>query len=710
MKILLLFFNLVFYATILNAQLVTWTGTTSTDWGVATNWSTNVVPVAADSVVIPITVNSPILDADRTIGNVLIQFGTVLDFGSNILTIKKDFTNDGTIITSGSTIIFSGVVTQKIDGNHTFHNVEINNSSGVNNNWGVISITGILGLQAGDFETNNSLILVSDNLGDASIGEILSGADIVGDVEVQRYVNATSSNWHFLSFPIQRTSFNDWNDDIITTGMTGSDYPNWPSASNPWSSIRRYDEAFLGDIDSGFFSATSLLDTINKGEGFMVWSGNPVTGNSAFTMDVKGEIYKGNIDLAVTYTNSGNVSNDGWSLVGNPYPSTIDWDDADWDKTNIDDAIYVYDPENFQYASYVSGVPNNGGSQYISSSQGFWVKASGASPILRIKEGVKSSVDTTFFRSSLIPFSISVTKGQYTDQASLCVNPLATLSYDSQFDAFKIYSKSIDVPSIAIISDQGQELSINSFAGSTSLIIPIKVTADSSGSAQLSFDNIIGFNDFNCVILEDQEAGVFVDLKTETDYSFYLHSATDSARFLLHVSNVDASFIAADTVVISQNNGEYIPVNNSVNGAQYYWDFGDNSNSTLSSPIHYFTQEGSYNVVLAKINDVGCTDITSRMVEVFETTVSIDQFFSTLFRVYPNPIKRGRVLAFEFDESLKYFVEIYDLVGRSVLVTEVENGQSVINIDDKFQAGVYYISIKNFTTEEVQIIKLIVTE
>ena len=128
MKTLILLLNLVIFTTILNAQSVTWTGTTDADWGTFTNWNTNTVPTDGDSVVIPTTVNSPVLDVNRVIGNLIIQFGATLDFGAKTLTIKEDFTNDGSIITIGSTVIFSGVTLQKIDGNHTFHNVEINNA------------------------------------------------------------------------------------------------------------------------------------------------------------------------------------------------------------------------------------------------------------------------------------------------------------------------------------------------------------------------------------------------------------------------------------------------------------------------------------------------------------------------------------------------------------------------------------------------------
>ena len=54
------------------------------------------------------------------------------------------------------------------------------------------------------------------------------------------------------------------------------------------------------------------------------------------------------------------------NLVGNPYPSAIDWDaSSGWTKTNIDNAIYFFkasgtDQYGGTYSSYVNGVSSDG--------------------------------------------------------------------------------------------------------------------------------------------------------------------------------------------------------------------------------------------------------------------------------------------------------------------------------------------------------------
>ncbi len=61
----------------------------------------------------------------------------------------------------------------------------------------------------------------------------------------------------------------------------------------------------------------------------------------------------------------------GWNLVGNPYPSPIDWDAASgWTKTNVDNATYRH-VNNATWASYVGGVGTNGGSQIYCFMSGF---------------------------------------------------------------------------------------------------------------------------------------------------------------------------------------------------------------------------------------------------------------------------------------------------------------------------------------------------
>ncbi len=72
-------------------------------------------------------------------------------------------------------------------------------------------------------------------------------------------------------------------------------------------------------------------------------------------------------------------SHKGWNLLGNPYPSPVDWqNEAGWNKTGINNAKYIWNPSASNYTIWLGGndpIGLNGGTQYIPAAQGFWVQA-----------------------------------------------------------------------------------------------------------------------------------------------------------------------------------------------------------------------------------------------------------------------------------------------------------------------------------------------
>jgi trimeric autotransporter adhesin len=110
--------------------------------------------------------------------------------------------------------------------------------------------------------------------------------------------------------------------------------------------------------------------------------------------------------LGYTVTGIGTGSNTntavrGFNMVGNPYPSSIDWNSSfsgtGITRTNINPTIWVFNPVTNQYdtwktTSSSTGVSNVGGSatNIIASGQGFFVQANLASPALVFTEAAKS--------------------------------------------------------------------------------------------------------------------------------------------------------------------------------------------------------------------------------------------------------------------------------------------------------------------------------
>jgi len=213
---------------------------------------------------------------------------------------------------------------------------------------------------------------------------------------------------------------------------------------------------------------------------------------------------------------------------------TIDWDDPAIVKTGINNSIYIWNPNLGQYASYVGGISNNGGSKYIASSQAFWIQATNSSAAFQVAESVKSVEDISFLKQNVINslLTIEVNNNQGKDQTILNIEPNATTTFDAMFDARKIYTVNDNVPSISSFLEN-VEYSINQIP-QTDIAIPIKVTSPISGFHNIKFKGLSNFSHLSCLILEDLFTGNSYDLKDSDSLMIYISDTTTVARFLLN--------------------------------------------------------------------------------------------------------------------------------------------------------------------------------
>ncbi|MDA1169405.1 MAG: LamG domain-containing protein, partial [bacterium] len=121
---------------------VTWAGTTSTDYAIATNWDTGAVPDPYSHVVIANTSNKPILTANESLASVTINSSAILDLSSYDLTINDSgtFSNSGTLKLNGSqtltnftndtdsgTVMYTGTSNQTgLKAGNSYYNLNIN--------------------------------------------------------------------------------------------------------------------------------------------------------------------------------------------------------------------------------------------------------------------------------------------------------------------------------------------------------------------------------------------------------------------------------------------------------------------------------------------------------------------------------------------------------------------------------------------------------
>jgi hypothetical protein len=126
----------------------TWTGAVSTDWGTAGNWSSNAVPQAADSAVVPAgAANMPVLSVADSVGRIEVQPGATLTLGAD-LWVATDVVAEGAITGPAFRVWMTGTGTVRgvlprlwitgvvsLSGNTSSRQVQVNGGKLTNNSF-----------------------------------------------------------------------------------------------------------------------------------------------------------------------------------------------------------------------------------------------------------------------------------------------------------------------------------------------------------------------------------------------------------------------------------------------------------------------------------------------------------------------------------------------------------------------------------------------
>jgi len=438
-----------------------------------------------------------------------------IDIGSNATftaaafthIVEGDWINNGTFDGAGSTIRFDGPTDQDIEGSSPsiFNNLEVTNDIGIVTFNSAQSLTGLLSLGPDSYVNANGFLtlLSSSDTQSASIGEIVSGATLEGDIIVQRFMGAEGSFNRYVSSPV--------------TGATLSEL------ANTFALVRdlgqTYNEPLIGSYNDGYVNV-SLGTTLESGKGYLVVP-TPAFANSDITWDLTGPLTdgfnQGDVDLNVTYTDHGDVNADGWNLVGNPYPSAIVWDGnlANWDIQDMEPTVFVPDianPAYFMSYDYSTGlgVPGVGtlAGGVIALGQAFWVKAQGPalSPTLLVRESAKTNSSGEFYRKAPLQnngLAITLDDQIGKDMSWLMVKPDALTGYDELYDRSKLEAPAMSVSFIA-----GNRKLVNSTIPEIGNVdIPLYVRVSRAGEFTISFEQIGNLQEYEELFLMDAESG-----------------------------------------------------------------------------------------------------------------------------------------------------------------------------------------------------------
>ena len=136
--------------------------------------------------------------------------------------------------------------------------------------------------------------------------------------------------------------------------------------------------------------------------------------------------------------------------------------------------------------------------------------------------------------------------------------------------------------------------------------------------------------------------------------------------------------------------------NQSEDEDSYFWDFGDNTNSTEENPFKTYAQPGTYTVKLT-VGNICDTDFNNETLNVMVTDV--DNISTQLqLQIVPNPNDGIFNLKIGDEAERDLAIQIFDVQGRRVgeWQTKSTSGISFFPIEkSEWSAGVFFVKVKS---------------
>jgi len=348
---------------------------------------------------------------------------------------------------------------------------------------------------------------------------------------------------------------------LITNGTVSGAYTKveqnlgsdqWNMVSSPISAAKAsvYNGSYLlkwGETDSTWTYLISPTDPLNTSEGYFVWPESSIS--SPTNVSYSGLLNTGDKTVSgMTYT-TGSGKGNGWNLVGNPYPSPLEWNSS-WTKSGLDATVYIYDGSNYKTWNYNLGGFGSMGNGYIPSTQGFWVKANSASPSMTIPNSERTHAGQSFYKNSENEpeniFKINVTDGNHSDQLILGMHEGAGDGYSGEFDAYKLFGDNA-IPQLFAWSGSDQlAVDIIEHLSNKKKIITLGFRAPNDGNYIMNFENLNMINPKYSIYLEDlfstSTNQKLINIKKHPVYKFYATAGMNQKRFVIHFQMAKESF------------------------------------------------------------------------------------------------------------------------------------------------------------------------
>ncbi|MBN2664075.1 MAG: T9SS type A sorting domain-containing protein [Bacteroidales bacterium] len=318
-------------------------------------------------------------------------------------------------------------------------------------------------------------------------------------------MNQNSSIWAQQSFPII-------SDSIFLFSTPFSAF----SAANINQGVSMYWDENLGefvDLEGG---------NIDAGLGYLLYN----TGNS-YTEQFWGTFNTGTVSKIVT------SNNNGVNLLGNPYPSAVDFDLLSLDP-QIQPAFYIYDFGRHNFIIHqTNGLSFTDLGSILTVNQAFFVFAANETNFDFINNARVHYYEPTVAKNPDNYLTFSVFDGVSTDDLGLVFDNTASVNHDLYEDVVEFSAIEYEENSFYALSADNVPLAINTqpMPDSTT-IIPLKYMSGNEGDVTISLTQnyLLGYSE---LYLYDADTELFNDLILNPDYTFNYSNIGSSKEMYL---------------------------------------------------------------------------------------------------------------------------------------------------------------------------------
>jgi len=461
-----------------------------------------------------------------------------------------------------------------------------------------------------------------------------------------------------LSSPFEGLTYAEVLDGIWTQGATGADFtggdPNvWRFDVNATS-----DEPGFAAGTGDYVPVTDLNTVINPGEGFLVSVfqddefGVPGTFEKALDR-IRGKEHGD--DASDTIEPDINTTVNGFTLLGNPYATAIDFDLLT--KNGLTDVAYIYDnaASDWVSSSPISGIGDFNG--LISPFQGFFVETASSGPSITINDDAKVPTQTATFY------------GKENSSPEVDYVRLQLEGEELKTSAWIAFTEAGDMDTYAY----GDALQLTPYAGNFAILATRKTD-----------DTLL-------------DIGVFPHPgQAPVDFEIPLYiETTKTGSFTLRATDLELPLSMEDLVLYDRERDVEIPINEDM---EYKFELnrakkanllvGNSLSCNLAG--NDLARAGSPNK--AKVSGSGTSRFVIKLADNRVTNGEMPIYLS-LKQNYPNPFNPTTQITYELPQENNVLLEVFDMAGRPGATLVKQSGRAgthTVNFDaSDLSSGIY---------------------